>query len=144
MLCSVQSLFIILMKKSSFWKIFFTSYIFLFGSIVIASMIIFSYIRTYYQDYQVQQEISRLQEDTEKLKVKKLELLETLNYIKSPSFIEAKAKTELNMAKIGENMMIVQTASDTIASNGQVNKDMISLKSVANYIKWWNYFATYN
>ncbi len=119
---------------------FFNSYLFLFASIVIAVMVIFSYGRTYYQEYQVQQEINRLQADARKLETKKLELLDALRYVKSSTFVEEKARSELNMAKIGEKVVLFSTDSSTPINSGQTKNNMITLNDASNYIRWWNYF----
>jgi len=127
-------------QQEKFVSRFFNSYLFLFASVIVAAMVIFSYARTYYQDYQVRQEIKHLQEDAHKLETKRIELLEALRYVKSSSFIEEKARTELNMAKVGEKTLIISGPTSSAVSNGQTNKSMVNLGSVSNYRKWWDLF----
>lgn len=126
--------------QENFIRRFFSSYLFLLASMIIAIMVTFSYVRTYYQDYQVRQEIKRLQEDARKLETKKIELLEALRYVQSPSFVEEKARTELNMAKVGEKTLIIQSTTSSTIDNRQTNKTMVNLGSASNYRKWWNLF----
>jgi len=80
----------------------FGSYLFLFIIIIVASMVTFSYARTYYQDYQINQEIKQLKSEAKKLESKKLKLVEKLDYVKTTDFITQKARTDLNMIKQGE------------------------------------------
>lgn len=127
-------------SQENFIKRFFSSYLFLLASVIVAFMVAFSYARTYYQDYQIRQEIKRLQEDARKLETKKIELLEALRYVQSPSFVEDKARTELNMAKVGEKALIIESTTSSTIYNRQTDKTMVNLNSVPNYMKWWNLF----
>ena len=127
-------------NQDSLWSRIFVSQLFVVFAVIIASMVTFSYARTYYQDYQIKEEISRLQSDAKKLETKKIELLEALTYVKSSTFVEQKAKTELNMAKAGEKVMIVQSSSSTLVDARQPQNSVVELVSVSNYRKWWNLF----
>ena len=105
-----------------------------------AVFVVFSYGRTYYQDYQIRRDINKMQENEKKLTAKKSELLEVLKYTKSTSFIEEKARTDLNMSKIGEKVAIINSGSSSSESYGQAEISMIKLDESPNYLKWWNYF----
>ena len=121
------------------WKKFFYSPWFL-GVIVVAVLaLLFGYGRAFFQDYQVGQEISHLQDEARNLEAKKLESLDILKYVKSQSFVEEKARTQLNMAKDGEQVAII-TASRTKNGDGQGKNNMLELGQVSNPGKWWNYF----
>lgn len=121
------------------WKVFFGSKLFILVAFVIAAMVVFAYGRAYYQDYLVRQEIAQLQDQAKKLEAKKMELLEVLKYVKSDSFTEEKARTELNMAKPGEQVVVV--AKSDVQSNRQENSDVVILEGISNYKKWWQYFV---
>lgn len=126
-------------RQTSNWKIFFSSRLFMLVATIIALMVVFGYARAYYQDYLVAQEIRQLQDQAKSLQAKKMELLEVLKYVKSDSFAEEKARTELNMVKPGEQVLVVpHTAA---ADNRQENNGMIGLSNISNYKKWWQYFA---
>ena len=127
-------------NQSGLWGRIFVSQLFVVAAIIIASMVTFSYARTYYQDYQVKQEMVRLQDDARKLETKKIELLEALTYVKSPAFVEQKAKSELNMAKTGEKAMIIQSSSTPTINIRQAQSAVVELVSISNYRKWWNLF----
>ncbi len=124
--------------KESGWKNFFGSRLFLVVATIIAIMVIFGYGRAYYQDYLVTQEIEHLQEQAKNLEAKKMELLEVLKYVKSDSFAEEKARTELNMIKPGEQVLVVPKTE--ITDNRQENNSMVGFTNISNYKKWWQYF----
>ena len=86
-------------EKENGWKIFFNSRLFIFVGVIVAIMVAFGYGRAYHQDYLVKKEIEGLQQQAKNLESKKMELLEVLKYVKSDSFAEEKARTELNMIK---------------------------------------------
>ncbi|MFH1790023.1 MAG: septum formation initiator family protein [bacterium] len=127
---------------------FFNSYVLLLCSFIVACMVVFSYARAYYQEYQVQSEIQKLKKDADQLESKKIELLEALQYVQSTGFIEEKARTELNMVKKGEKTMIIQAGNDNLIAgnmgNGQEKEVMIVLHNISNYRKWWNIFMENN
>lgn len=127
-------------KGQNNWRNFFLSRWFLLGALVIAIFVALAYGRAYYQDYQVRQEIKRLQEEVKKLEAKKLESLELWNYVQSPSFVEEKAREELNLVKPGEQVAIVPSLDQT-AEVGQEEKNMLKWYNLPNPIKWWKYFV---
>ncbi len=125
--------------RDSGWKNFFSSRLFMLVSSIIAIIAVFGYGRAYYQDYLVTQEIQNLQDQAKKLEVKKLELLEVLKYVKSDSFAEEKARTELNMVKPGEQVLVAPKTA--VADNRQENNGMVGWSNISNYKKWWQYFT---
>ncbi len=125
--------------KDSGWKIFFSSRLFMLVATIIAIMVVFGYGRAYYQDYLVGQEIQQLQDQAKSLQAKKMELLEVLKYVKSDSFAEEKARTELNMVKPGEQVLVVPHTE--VADNRQENSAMVGWNNISNYKKWWQYFV---
>lgn len=122
--------------KSSFWR-FFGSRWFLLTALAAVVLVAVGYARAYYQDYQVRQEIENLKEQVQKLEKKKLESMEILKYVTSDSFVEEKARTELNLKKPGENVLVVKsTLEENFVQRGEpVEKDHLS-----NPMKWWYYF----
>ena len=125
--------------KGNGWKNFFSSQIFVVIVAIVAVMVVFEYARAYYQDYQVCQEIAYLEDQAKKMESKKVELLEVLKYVKSDNFVEEKARTELNLVKPGEQVMVVPQIKDR--SNRQENEAVVRLKNIPNYQKWLNYFS---
>ncbi len=126
-------------KPDNNWKNFFLSRWFLLGSLVVAIFIALAYGRAYYQDYQVRQEIKRLQMEVEKLEVKKLESLEMWKYVQSEAFVEEKAREELNLVKPGEQVAIVPNLAQAETVRQQ-EEDMLKWYNLPNPLKWWKYF----
>ncbi|MBP6859283.1 MAG: septum formation initiator family protein [Candidatus Magasanikbacteria bacterium] len=125
-------------QKINSWKIFFSSKIFILIVAIVAGMVVFEYARAYYQDYLVRQEIAYLEDQTKKLEAKKMELLDVLKYVKSDSFTEEKARTELNMVKPGEQVLVV---SQLASENGRQEKNaVVKWDNIPNYKKWLKYF----
>lgn len=125
--------------KTGGWKHFFSSKIFILIIAVVASMVVFEYGRAYYQDYHVRQEIEYLQDQTQKLETKKMELLDVLKYVKSDSFVEEKARTELNLVKPGEQVVVVPQAA--VVASGQEKTPVVKWENISNYKKWFRYFV---
>ena len=128
-------------QQSSAWSLFFYSKIFLL--LILAGILFtgFAFLRSYYQDYQVKQEIDRLKYEAENLEAKKLESLEVLKYVQSPDFAEQKARMEFNLVKPGEQVAIVKSASGELNASGQVDNKMVESSDVSNIIKWWRFFT---
>ena len=126
------------MAKDNGWKNFFSSRLFMLAASIIAIVAVFGYARAYYQDYLVAQEIQHLQDQAKSLQAKKMELLEVLKYVKSDSFAEEKARTELNMVKPGEQVLVAPKA--VVVENRQENNGMVGWNNISNYKKWWYYF----
>ena len=126
-------------KEKAFFRRFFGSRLFLVVALLVVIFIAFGYARAYYQNYRVRQEITSLQEQVRGLEHKKLESMEILKYVTSDQYVEEKARSELNLKKPGEKVVVfsnlVETTSDT-SQISPVDKDPLS-----NPIKWWYYFT---
>lgn len=124
-------------KKNNWQKIFGSRW-FLVILLLVAIFIATAYGRAYYRDYQVRQEISRLQDEVKRLEAKKIETMEILQYVKSSSFIEDKARTELNMIKPGEKVVVVAQGAGPKTSEDIKKVDYNPV--LPNPVRWWNYF----
>lgn len=122
----------------SAFRRFFASRIFLVVVILALLAVAFGYARAYYQDYRVRQEINQLQEEAGKLEKKKLESMEILKYVTSPEFIEEKARTELNLKKPNEQVIILNGQEDFVGVSS--TKPAVDEKPLSNMAKWWYYF----
>lgn len=118
---------------------FFASRLFLVCVSCVAFLFAIGYARAYYQDYKVKQQINALQKDLEKLENKKLESLQILQYVMSTDFVEEKARTELNMQKPGEHVVIFPTQSGDMKRAGEAGS--VSGQRIGNPLKWWYYFT---
>ncbi len=124
-------------QKQSALRRFFSSRLFLILALICAILIAFGYARAYYQDFKIRQEISALQDDVKNLEHKKLESMEILKYVTSEAFVEEKARTELNMKKPGEKVMIIKSQVE-IENKG--HEEPVEKHLLNNPIKWWYYF----
>lgn len=121
-------------------KKFFKSKLFALVLVLIFVLTAFAYGRSYYQDYGVEQEISRLKEEVRNLEFKKMETLEILQYVQSPVFAEEKARMELNMAKPGEKIAVFSVTGEGYTEGGQTNEKDVKSNNHSNILKWWRYF----
>ncbi|MDD2757804.1 MAG: septum formation initiator family protein [Patescibacteria group bacterium] len=128
------------MSEDHGWKNFFYSRWFLIGVVVATVLVGFAFVKAYYQDYQVRQEIERLQYDASQLEAKKIESMEILKYVQSRDYVEAKARTDFNLAKPGEQVAVI-TGATGAATGGQVKKKVIELEHISNPVKWWRLFT---
>lgn len=120
------------------WRKFFGSRWFLLILLLAAISTAVAYGRAYYRDYQIRKEIVELQNEVKRLEAKKIETMEILQYVKSTNFVEEKARTELNLVKPGEKMMVITSGTQSESANSFRNLDYE--ESVPNPVKWWRFF----
>ncbi len=125
-------------QEQSLVRRFFASRMFLLVAFIIAVLVALGYARAYYQDFKVKEEIRALQSEVKSLERKKLESLEILKYVTSPAFVEEKARTELNMKRPGENVVVVDGLLPKMKREVGKPVDEIYL---SNPVKWWYYFT---
>lgn len=124
--------------KQAWIKRFFASRLFLLTSLIVVLLIALGYARAYYQDYKIKQEIRQLEEEVQRLETKKLESLDILKYVTSDDFVEEKARTELNMRRSGEKMVVISREEGDYYKKDQKDE---SDKHLNNIYKWWYYFT---
>lgn len=126
-------------KKISKWLIY---NIFIFGCIIILSVIAISFSKDYMKSQNLKHEIYSLQGDISKNEKKILELSEFLKYLDSKNYAEKKARTELGLKKPDENVVVIpKSAEENIETTEQ---DSMEAQKGSNIIKWWNYFFRKN
>ncbi|MDP2693222.1 MAG: septum formation initiator family protein [bacterium] len=118
---------------------FICSPLFLIIGIPLAALLAFTYVRSYYNNYKVDQEIASLQQEIASLEYKKLESMDILNYVMSKDFVEEKARTELNMKREGENVVVFK--SDNKDEDDMRSNLGDSGQNISNPLKWWYYFT---
>lgn len=126
-------------EKSNWTKFFYSRWFF----VVVVALIILvtlAFFKSYYQDYQMREEIRRLKEEAERLETKKIQSLEIFKYVQSKNFVEDKARTEFNMAKPGEKTVIIIPNQKLSENNRQVDNQVVKWISISNPIKWWKLF----
>ncbi len=127
-------------EKNKKWAQVFYSRWFLLALFLIAVLLVASYVRAYYQEYQVREQISALKSEIQSMQSKKIETIELLKYVSSTDFVEEKARTELNLLKPGEKMAFIQSASSGDKAIGQENDNLVKLSGIMNPIKWFKFF----
>lgn len=125
-------------QEQSFVRRFFASRMFLIIAFVLAVLVALGYARAYYQDYKINQEIKALQDEVKGLERKKLESMEILKYVTSQEFVEEKARTELNMKKPGEQVMII---NGLVENQKKAGSGPVENQGLNNPAKWWYYFT---
>ncbi len=125
-------------KKNPFFR-FIGSPLFLIIGIPVLILLVFTYVRSYYSSYKINQEIADLKTEIDSLEHKKLESMDILNYVMSQDFVEEKARTELNMEKEGENMVVFKNDNKYNEEYQYVVGD--SGQNISNPLKWWYYFT---
>ena len=123
-------------------KSFFRSRWFLAAGVVCLLLVVTGYARAYFQDAQIRQQIDSLHRQAGELESKKLELLDLLKYVKSDSYVETKAHTELNMMQSGEHAVAVAMPAAQEANRVRQNDSpVVGFNGVSNIRKWWDYFT---
>lgn len=118
---------------------FFASRAFLLVGIIVLIFLTLTYTRAYYQNYLIREEIKREQQKISSLQGKKLEIFNMLARVKSPDYVEEKARTELNLVKKGENVTVISGIQKATVSR-QTENNVLPSKKYSNPRLWWNYF----
>lgn len=117
---------------------FFASRLFLFISLPLAVLVAFGYARSFYQGYKINQEIKALQAEVATLERKKIESLDILKYVESNEFVERQARTELNLKRPGERVLVATNRpAETVTETSEAEAG----QRLNNPLKWWYYFA---
>lgn len=134
--------------KAPFFRRFFSSRLFLVAALVAILFIAFANLRVYYHGYKIKQEIRAMQADISSLNQKKIESMEILKYVMSNDFVEEKARTELNMKKPGEHVVIITNEAEVARGEaeggggiGEGGSQNASGQGTSNPLKWWYYFT---
>ncbi|MFB6226427.1 MAG: septum formation initiator family protein [Candidatus Paceibacteria bacterium] len=122
--------------KNKTIKKIFQSKLFLVVLIVLVFLVGSAAFRSLYRNYKVNREITRLEKKVDNLKKEKIESMKILEYVSSKKFAEKKARTELNLKKNGEKVMVIKD-EDSQKKNGSEKKE----QQVSNPVKWWYYFT---
>jgi cell division protein FtsB len=129
-------------QKENKWSKFFYSKWFIIFVLAAILFACFTYARSYFQDYQIRQQIEQLKSEAAALESKKIQTMEIMKYVKSPEFVEEKARMEFNMIKPGEQTaVILKSNTATSFGNGQREATVVESNRFSNLIKWWNLFT---
>lgn len=114
----------------------------------------FAFGREYVRNREIQNEISRLQNEASALQARNLEIADLNTAFRTESFIEREARLKLGMKKPGETVVVItEPASTDVALFPEENEDALESETdprallvvdqqeeVANPVKWWQYF----
>lgn len=109
---------------------------------VVLLFLIFALVRIFFKDHELRGEINRLQSDVGSLQKKKIESLDLLQKLQSDSFMEEKARQELQARRPGETVLVIPGA--VVSSSAAVALPLTpKTPELANPQKWWYYFFRY-
>lgn len=130
------------MSQNSILRRFFESKLYLALGVAVLLLLSFSFMRAYYQNRQIKLEIRRMESEVARLEGEKFNLDEMLKYVGTDAFVDEKARTELNLIKEGEKVMVInRIAGEPV---GQSENKVVESSIVSNPRKWWNYFFKRN
>ena len=121
-------------------------------NVIVIAFISLSFGREFMRHVDIQQDVQALEEQSEALAARNLQLTELHTAIQTESFIEREARLKLGMSKPGENVVIVTTANESqeegmttsqntiLEATIQKIEDGYLQEEVGNASKWWNYF----
>ncbi len=92
--------------------------------------------REAYRKYQIEKEVSSLEEQISLLGQDNLKLSELLGYFQKESFKEKEARAKLNFKKPGEKVIILTPSEEEPMTEEELQKE----EEISNIQKWWNYF----
>jgi cell division protein FtsL len=115
------------------------------AGIIFVSMSVWKEIK---KKKEIQNEITTLQQEAEKISRDNSSLEEKIAYLGSEDYKEKEAKDKLNLQSPGENVVVIKQNAAKI-ENSESKQDAIApapqevIFEAANYKKWWNYFFKY-
>lgn len=89
--------------------------------------------------YSIQQEIQQLETDVVDLKTKHGELVDLLEYVKSPAYTEEQARLQFGFAKPGEHVAILPEGV-VLGESVNAEGEQATETPDGNQWKWWYYF----
>ena len=101
---------------------------------IVLGFVMFITGRILVEQYRVNQQISKLKTQAEKIKKDSEQLSSLIQYFNSPSYEEKQAREKLNLKKDGEYVIGLPSASDS------ADLTQTAQTSDSNMKKWFNYF----
>lgn len=91
-----------------------------------------------YRKYQINKEITAVQEEINSLEQENQEMRDLIEYLNTNSFKEIQARQQLGLQKEGEQAIAIQSAPEEI-QNVAGEEEAIE-EEQTNTMKWWSYF----
>ena len=105
---------------------------------IILGLIIISIFNHLKQQKVVDKENSKLEKKIVDLKQQNKEFEDLIKYFSESEYIEKEAREKLNLAKLGEKVVVFP--KDSFASDVKNNQQDENNKNEFLPLKWWNYF----
>ena len=111
--------------------------------IVVLGVIFFS---EYANQKQLDGEISELNAEIERLKLKKENFLTLIDRYQSDFYVEEEARTKMNLKRPGEQVVVIKLnevghlASLTPTSATSADQPTTAINEESSFVLWWNYF----
>lgn len=114
------------------------------GFFVLAAVTFFL-AKEFYKKRQIQDEISKLEQEAARINRENLEIQEKIAYLQSRDYQEREAKDKLNLQNPGENVVVIKpgVAKEQNMEIESENSPQPLPPSVSNPQKWWKYFFKY-
>jgi cell division protein FtsB len=125
-------------EKASF-KRFFKSRSFLLFIIIILLFISYNLARVYYQAYRTYEAIKQESDERDSLTYRNFQLTGLLKYVSSDQYVEDQARTELNLKKDGEQVIMLNNVEPQTTSS--TYNQVVDERPLNNLTKWWYYFS---
>jgi len=109
---------------------------------VVATLITWSILKQIAKKKEIQKEISKLEEEADRISRENILAQERISYFESPEYKEREAKEKLNLKSPEEEVIIVKPGIIKKEEPLESAQKIISnnLKVENNFIKWLNYF----
>lgn len=88
----------------------------------------------------MEDEIARLQKQSEELATKNSELAELGHRLSDPQMLEMEARLKLNMRKPGEEVVVIKGTTSTVTQPTAEEVRVAQEAEGTNVEKWWRYF----
>jgi len=118
-------------------KKFLKSKAFHWAAISLSVLLLIFLGQKFYKSYQIEKEIEGLQEDIVSIEQSNKEVLDLINYFKTPEFKERQARSLLSLQKPGEFAVTLPLRED---GDFDQAADESEVTEPSNLFKWWEYF----
>lgn len=119
-------------------KRFLKQFLFFFLILFFLSLLAVPYFKNYQKRKDLENEISKIQEEIYQYEKMNEELKDFLKYLESDQAIVEKARVNLGLQKEGENVVVIKRKN---IENDLIENDKESVKpEFSNFKKWFNYF----